>query len=166
MNFLEMAHKHGETDKVGPVFDFRLPFVCSITTSDHKWMCSPWPCGVFMTRSKLVLKPLSIPDYVGYPDTTFAGSRSALSPLILWNYISTHPYDDQVKAVLRCFDYLQYISDELHKMESEPGELKIETTPLALTIRFKKPNPQIIRDFWDVIRAKTTHTRTNFSTCG
>ena len=147
MNFLEMAHIHGMTDKVGPVFDFRLPFVCSITTSGHKWMGSPWPCGVFMTRSKLVLKPPSIPDYVGSPDTTFAGSRSALSPLILWNYISTHPYDDQVKAVLRCFDYLQYISDELHKLESEHGDLKIEITPLALTIRFKKPNHRIIEKY-------------------
>ncbi|KAL5479667.1 hypothetical protein EMCRGX_G023223 [Ephydatia muelleri] len=144
MNFLEMAHKHGKTDKVGPVFDFRLPSVCSITTSGHKWMGSPWPCGIFMTRSKLVLKPPSVPDYIGSPDTTFAGSRSGFSPLILWHYISTHSYDDQVEALLRCFDYLQYISDELHKIESKHGDLKIETTPLALTIRFKKPNSRII----------------------
>ena len=161
MNFLEMAHKHGETDKVGPVFDFRLPFVCSITTSGHKWMGSPWACGVFMTRRKLVLKPPSIPNYVGSPDTTFAGSRNAFSPLILWNYISNHSYDDQVKAVLKCFDDLQYISDELHKMESVPGELKIETTPLALTIRFKRPNDQIIRAY-----SLGTETVTYFDSSG
>ena len=149
MNFLEMANKHGKTKiEAGPVYDFRLPFVCSITTSGHKWMGCPWPCGVFMTRSNFVLKPPSIPNYIGSPDTTFAGSRNAFSPLVLWNYISTHSYDKEVEAVLRCFDYLQYISDELHKIAEEknldPKDLRIHITPLALTIRFKEVKTEII----------------------
>ena len=72
MPFLEMAYKHKEVTLNAltagargkkavdpptkfPVFDFRLDYVCSIATSGHKWMGSPWPCGIFMTRSKLVL---------------------------------------------------------------------------------------------------------------
>ena len=147
MPFLEMAYKHGKTDKMGPIFDFRLPFVCSINTSGHKWMGSPWACGIFMTRSKLVLKPPSNPHYVGSPDTTFAGSRNALSPVILWNYISTHSYDSQVEGVLRCFDRVQYIQAELLKLEKEHGNLFVERTDLALTIRFKRPNDRIVQKY-------------------
>lgn len=32
------------------MFDFRLPEVCSIVTSGHKWPGAPWPTGVFIMR--------------------------------------------------------------------------------------------------------------------
>ena len=162
MPFLEMAYRHGKTtlEKLGiksgdeledvkkfPAFDFRLPFVCSINTSGHKWPGSPWACGIFMTRSKLVVKPPTNSEYVGSPDTTFAGSRNAFSPLILWNYISTHSYDDQVEAVLRCLDRVDYIFEELRKLQQYHGDLWVEKSPLSLTIRFKKPNDQIIQKY-------------------
>ena len=148
MPFLEMARVNGRTDLRAPAFDFRLPFVCSIVTSGHKWLGAPFPCGVFMTRSKLVLKPPSNPDYVGSADTTFAGSRNALSPLILWNYITTHSCEEQVEAVVRCFELTQFVHDELARLGEELGEdLWVARSPLSLSVRFRKPNDAIMEKY-------------------
>ncbi len=81
MPFLEMAHAQGRFDRRGPLFDFRLPCVNSLTMSGHKWIGAPWPCGVFMTRTKYLLSPPSRPNYIGSPDSTLAGSRTASPPL-------------------------------------------------------------------------------------
>ena len=60
MRFIEMAYENGMIkEKPGPIFDFRLDFVCSIVTSTHKWIGAPWPCGVYLTRSSLQLRPPS-----------------------------------------------------------------------------------------------------------
>ena len=148
MPFLEMAHLNGKTELSAPIFDFRLPFVSSIVMSGHKWQGAPWPCGIFMTRSKLVLKPPSNPDYVGSPDTTFAGSRNALSPLILWNYITTHPYEREVEAVMHCIDLAQFVRDKLVRLGEDLGEdLWVGKSPLSLSVRFKKPNEAIMTKY-------------------
>ena len=146
--FLEMARLNGKIEVSPPVFDFRLPFVSSIVTSGHKWQGAPWPCGIFMTRSKLVMKPPSNPDYVGSPDTTFAGSRNALSPLILWNYITTHSYEQQVESVLRCVGLAQFVHDELVRLGEDLGEdLWVAKSPLSLSVRFKKVNRAIMAEY-------------------
>ena len=55
MPFLEMAHKNGLTD-VEPAseFDFCLDFISSIVTSGHKFMGTPWPTGVYLTKYNLI----------------------------------------------------------------------------------------------------------------
>ncbi|MFD2284413.1 hypothetical protein ACFSUJ_34900 [Streptomyces lusitanus] len=50
--------------------------------SGHKWPGAPWPCGIYMTKVKYQISPPSQPEYIGAPDTTFAGSRNGFSPLI------------------------------------------------------------------------------------
>jgi len=80
MPFLQMAFIYQRKTNVKPasIFDFRLPFVCFINTSGHKWPDAPWPIGIYMTKTGLQLLPPSDPAYIGCPDTTFAGSRNGL----------------------------------------------------------------------------------------
>ena len=139
MPFLQMAYNQGRTDiKPGPIFDFRLPFVCSIITSGHKFPGMPWPTGIFMTKTGLQLLPPSRPDVIGSPDTTFAGSRSGLSALLWWTFISTHTYEQQLESVLNCFKLVEYTEAELKKIEEEIGkDIWIARAPLALSIRFR-----------------------------
>jgi hypothetical protein len=40
---------------------------------------SPSPCGIYLTRTKYQLAPPNMPEYIGTPDTTFAGSRDRSS---------------------------------------------------------------------------------------
>ena len=64
MPFIEMAHKKCLLKAPGPVFDFRLDYVHSISTSGHKWVGAPFPTGIYMTRVKYQLRPPSNPAYI------------------------------------------------------------------------------------------------------
>ena len=58
--------------------------VDSAAISGHKLIGSPLPCGVVLTRRDYVARVARSIEYVGVLDTTLAGSRNALTPLILW----------------------------------------------------------------------------------
>ncbi|HEY9659920.1 MAG TPA: pyridoxal-dependent decarboxylase, partial [Allocoleopsis sp.] len=145
MPFVEMAYQAGLISQRGPNFDFRLPFVQSIAMSGHKWHGAPFPCGIYMTKIKYQIRPPTKPEYIGSPDTTFAGSRNALSSLIFWDYLAKHSYADQIEAILTCEKLADYAVQQLQALELQRGEpLWIEHTPLSLTIRFKQVHPDII----------------------
>ncbi len=152
MPFLRMAYQKKRTEfdrKVvpAPAFDFQLPFVCSINTSGHKFPGSPWPTGIYMTKTGLQLLPPAEAGYIGAPDTTFAGSRNGLSSVVFWTYISTHNYEAQVKKVLHCLRVSMYTEEQLKKIESEREDklpLWVSRTPLAFSVRFRKPNDDIV----------------------
>lgn len=59
----------------------------SVAVSGHKFIGSPIPCGVAVALRRNVDRVARAVEYVGCMDTTIAGSRSALNPLILWSAI-------------------------------------------------------------------------------
>ncbi len=149
MPFIEMAYKKKLINQRGPIFDFRLPIVNSIVMSGHKWPGAPCPCGIFMTKVKYQLFPPADPEYIASPDTTFAGSRNGFSPIIMWNHLAKHSYDTQMQQALYCEELTRYAEDQLNTVKDcHPNiELFIERTPLALTIRFRKPIKPIINKY-------------------
>jgi histidine decarboxylase len=148
MPFLEMAYQSGESAQRGPNFDFRLPFVHSIAMSGHKWIGSPCPCGIYMTKTKYQLRPPDNPEYLGSPDTTFAGSRSGLAPMFLWDYLAKNSYEQQIQKALYTERMADYAHKQLQSLEEQLGkDLWIERTPLSLTIRFRKAHPDIIEKY-------------------
>ena len=73
-----------------PFVDDPQPFgfdagVDSVAVSGHKLIGSPLPCGVVLTKRDYVARVARSIEYVGVLDTTLAGSRNALTPLILWH---------------------------------------------------------------------------------
>ncbi|MFE4604249.1 histidine decarboxylase [Kitasatospora indigofera] len=122
-----------------------LDMVSSIAMSGHKWPGAPWPCGIYMTKVKYQISPPSQPEYIGAPDTTFAGSRNGFSPLILWDHLSRHSYQDQVDRIRRAQELAAYLERQLHLLEQEKGiELWPARTPGAITVRFRKPSPELV----------------------
>ncbi len=146
MPFIEMAYNKKLISQRGPNFDFRLPAVNSIVMSGHKWPGAPWPCGVFMTKVKYQLFPPDDPEYLGSPDSTFAGSRNGFSPVIMWDYLAKDSYTKQMYRALECEELTRYAEDKLTTLKDyHPGlDLYIERTPLALTVRFRRPNDWIV----------------------
>lgn len=147
MPFVEMAYDLKKISKRGPNFDFRLPGVNSIVMSGHKWPGAPWPCGIFMTKCKYQLFPPDDPAYIGSPDTTFSGSRNGFSAIIMWDYLARHSYDDQIKRALKCERIIKYAENKLYVLQKDyhPDlDLYIARTPLALTVRFRKPNEALV----------------------
>ena len=145
MPFLHMAIERKRTViEAAPHFDFRLPYVCSIVTSGHKFPGAPWPTGIYMTKTGLQMLPPSYVGFIASPDNTLAGSRNALSTLIWWTYISTHSYESQVEKMLHCLDLTTYAESKLKQLEKEIGEdLWVARSPLALAVYFKVPNNDI-----------------------
>lgn len=145
--FLKMAHENGLTDcEPPPVFDFQLSFVSSIVASGHKWMGCPWPCGIYISKTSLCCHPTDQAHltYFAAPDTTFAGTRNSHSALILWSYISTHPYEAQVKMVLAALETASYATQRLRELEAELGlDLWIMHLPASLAVCFRLPNRSI-----------------------
>ncbi|MFF7993879.1 histidine decarboxylase [Kitasatospora xanthocidica] len=138
-----------------PEFDFGLTLptaghgevdmVSSIAMSGHKWAGAPWPCGIYMTKVKYQISPPSQPDYTGAPDTTFAGSRNGFSPLILWDHLSRHSYQDQVDRIRTAQELADYLERRLLVMERELGvDLWPARTPGAVTVRFRKPSAELV----------------------
>ena len=153
MPFLKMAflkaigEERAYIPDPAPDFDFKIPHVCSINTSGHKWPGAPWPCGIYMTKTGLQLSPPTNPFYIGSPDTTFGGSRNGLSCLNWWTYISTYSYDQQIEKVKYCLKMVKYTYDELYTKIHVTKDIWLDSTKLTLSIRFKKPNDKITHKY-------------------
>ncbi|MCU8157615.1 pyridoxal-dependent decarboxylase [Vibrio vulnificus] len=138
----------------GPDFDFRNPMVHSIVTSGHKWPGAPWPTGVYMTKHQFMVSPPDNPAYIGSPDTTFAGSRSGISPLILWDYFAKHSYEKQIELAMKGQKMAQYAYEKLQEVANYwedkgadigvPKGLCLQRTPLSLSLIFCQPKDDII----------------------
>lgn len=148
MPYIEKAYAEGKIHECGPAFDFRLPYVHSIATSGHKWVGGPIPTGIYMTRVKHQLRPPSAPAYIGSPDTTLAGSRSGLAPMVLWSHLASHSQQGQIDRALRCqalaadtHQRLPRLSQQLHR------DLWVHRTPLSLAILFRRPHPDLVAKY-------------------
>ncbi|EOA6617729.1 TPA: pyridoxal-dependent decarboxylase [Vibrio vulnificus] len=138
----------------GPDFDFRNPMVHSIVTSGHKWPGAPWPTGVYMTKHQFMVSPPDNPAYIGSPDTTFAGSRSGISSLILWDYFAKHSYEKQIELAMKGQKMAQYAYEKLQEVANYwedkgadigvPKGLWLQRTPLSLSLIFCQPKDDII----------------------
>ncbi|KAH7351577.1 hypothetical protein KP509_19G003700 [Ceratopteris richardii] len=149
MPFIEMAYLSGRVATKGPTFDFRLPMVHSIAMSGHKWIGASVPCGVYMTKVKYQMLPPEMPEYIGTPDTTFAGSRNGLSPMLLWDNIARNSYEDQVQKALDLEELAAYAEDKLLYLQNQVlhTDLYVARTKLALTVRFKRANDELCRKY-------------------
>ena len=139
-------------DYTGPDFDFRNPMVHSIVTSGHKWPGAPWPTGVYMTKQKYMVSPPDKPEYIGSPDTTFAGSRNGLSPIILWEYFARNDYQRQISMIMQAQEIAQYAYQQIRQVAEYwkdkgynlPENLWLQRTPLSLSLIFCQPNEDIV----------------------
>ena len=149
--FLQMAYENDVTKfKPPPVFDFRLDFVSSIVTSGHKWIGSPWPCGIYISKTEYQLcspESASI-TYIDSADTALSGSRNGHSVLILWSYISMHDYEEQAKVAVSALDTAAYSVQKLKELElGLKQDLRVMYSPASMAVCFKRPNERITRKY-------------------
>ncbi|MEV4928068.1 pyridoxal-dependent decarboxylase [Streptomyces roseoverticillatus] len=146
--YLEMARDAGLVEQAPPAFDFRLRDLHSLTMSGHKWMGTPWACGVFMTRTGLQMAPPRASEYIGAADTTFAGSRNGFSSLLMWDHLARHSYDDQARLAAECDGLAAYAHQQLLALQEELGQdLWVARSPQSLTVRFRMPHADIVRRY-------------------
>jgi len=134
-------------------FGFQFP-VHSIAMSGHKWIGAPWPCGIYMTRTKLQIRPPQTVNYIGSSDTTFSGSRNGFSALILWDYLSRNTPEQLTVKANALMEAAKRAVLRLKEAERarqirgwEPTDLKIQRSSDSLTIHFIQPNKRIVKGY-------------------
>ena len=132
-----------------PYVDDPQPFgfdagINSISISGHKLIGAPLPCGVVVTRNDIAERVGRAIEYVGIHDTTLSGSRSGISPLMLWYAINTYHEDgfrDMINGMLETAEYAVKRFNE-HGINA----WRHRNSP---TVVFDRPSPEVF-DRWQI----------------
>lgn len=111
----------------------------SIAVSGHKFIGSPMPCGVALAQRRHVDRVARSVEYVGCMDTTIAGSRNAITPLILWSAIQRWGEQGLRNRAAKCLQVADYAVSRF----KEAG-LAAWRHKNSITVVFPRPSPDII----------------------
>ena len=90
-----------------PPFDFRAG-IDSLAVSGHKFIGMPMPSGVVIALRKHIERVRTNIEYIGTLDSTLAGSRNGVTPLMLWLAIRRNGYDGFKRMVNACLHMTCY----------------------------------------------------------
>ncbi|MBE9004560.1 histidine decarboxylase [Fortiea sp. LEGE XX443] len=121
-----------------PQVNFQKP-IDSVAISG-KFIGSPLPCGVVLTKKKWVEKVETMIEYIGSKDTTILGSRNGHTPLIIWYALQTRGYEGFAKEAKTCIQNAQYLFQQL-KLREYPCMLN----KFSNTVVFQKPCQKLIK---------------------
>ncbi len=127
-----------------PFVDHPQPFgfdsgIDSIAVSGHKMFGSPLPCGVVVTRREYTAQIGRAIEYVGALDTTLLGSRSAISPMIMWYSLTKHGRDGFREIVANMLDTAEYAVQQF-KTNGIPA-WREKNSPIVV---FPRPSPYVL----------------------
>lgn len=87
----------------------------SISVSGYKFLGTPVPCGVVLTRRTLQQQLGQTPNYTGTVDTTISGSRSGHPALLLWYAIRSLGRRGMRERADRARELAAYAVDRLNE---------------------------------------------------
>jgi len=112
----------------------------SIAVSGHKFVGSPFPCGVVITR-RSANEHLGRPVvHTRSPDTTISGSRSGHAPLLLWYAIRQHGLDGLRRRAEEARDLAAYTAEKLAALGWPAWR-----NPYAFTVVVRTPSASLAR---------------------
>lgn len=110
----------------------------SIGVSGHKMIGSPIPCGIALAKKENVDKISVEIDYIAAHDKTITGSRNGHTPLMLWEAIKTHTYEEWKRRIERCLETAQHAVDRFQAAGIDAW--KHEN---SITVVFPAPSEQV-----------------------
>jgi len=116
-----------------PMVSFKKP-IGSISVSGHKFIGSPVPCGVVMTRQSHIMALSSNVEYLNSRDATIMGSRNGHAPIYLWYMLSKKGYDGMRKDVEKCLRNAHVLKSML-----ESAGIRVMLNRLSSTVVFERP---------------------------
>jgi histidine decarboxylase len=120
---------------------FRMA-IDSISTSGHKMVGTPRPCGVLVARRHHVERVASAVSYLRSNDTTLMGSRNGHAVLAIWNRVTRHGVKGFTADVAGCVARAEWLAEELRTMM-----VPVLLNPLSLTVVFPAPSEAIVRRY-------------------
>lgn len=119
-------------------------YINSFSISGHKLLTTIHPCGVFITKNKIINKVFSDRwiDYIGSSDKTISGSRNGLLTMLIYDKISKGL--DSIKIELKeCIDNCKYLFDKMQKLNIKCEKNYEE----SIIIYFPKPSEYICNKY-------------------
>jgi histidine decarboxylase len=116
-----------------PAIDFSQYPIGSVSVSGHKFIGSPLPCGILLTRKAFVNELTALSEYIGSSDTTMMGSRCGLAAVILWQAIEQRQHQFAQEAQ-QCVANAAYFCQRLQNSGLNPW-----LNPFSTTVVFDRP---------------------------
>lgn len=140
----------------GAFLEPRVPFdfedgADSIAISGHKFIGSPLPCGVIITRRSSKDRIAKGVSYIGAMDTTITGSRNGHSPLYLWYAIQNMGIEGLEERYKQSVEVAQYCKSELIKIG-----VPAWTNDGAITVVMPKVS-ETIKEKWQLATEDVSH---------
>jgi histidine decarboxylase len=117
--------------------------VDSVSVSGHKFIGSPFPYGVLLTRRSLRDRVARRGAYTGSPDSTITGSRSGLAPLFLWYRLHQLGWEEGLrKRAILARNLAEYAVRRLNDIGWEAWR-----NPRGFTVVVKTPPPDVLTEW-------------------
>lgn len=145
----------------GALFGMMLPFVeeidaqtitfaksgiSSISVSGHKFLGSPVPCGIVITRKKFIERLSQDITYIASRDATILGSRNGHAPLFMWYALVKKGNDGITQDIRDCIENAEYMRDLLIKS----GVDHVLLNPRSCTVVFARPPSEEFVKKWQL----------------
>jgi histidine decarboxylase len=139
LNAMVVPFAAGAEPSIRP--SFRMP-IDSLSTSGHKMVGTPMPCGVLIARRVHVARIASAISYLRSNDTTLMGSRNGHAVMAIWHRIATRGASGFAADVRACLLRTERFVGELRRMG-----VPVLRNPLSLTAVFPAPSDGIVRKY-------------------
>jgi histidine decarboxylase len=139
LNAMVLPFAREVPDSVRP--SFRMP-IDSLSTSGHKMVGTPMPCGILIARRKHVDRVAAAISYLRSNDTTLMGSRNGHAVLAIWNRIAAHGTGGFRSDVVGCLSRAKHLAAELQYLG-----VPTLRNPFSLTVVFPAPSEEIVRKY-------------------
>jgi histidine decarboxylase len=139
LNAMVIPFADGTPHAIRPSFKHAID---SISTSGHKMIGTPMPCGVLVARRRHVERVASNIAYLRSNDTTMMGSRNGHAVLAVWSRVIGHGLEGYRADVETCLRRTKLFTTRL----AEAG-VPVLCNPHSLTAVFPQPSEQIVRTY-------------------
>ncbi len=126
-------------DAIRPSFRHAID---SISTSGHKMIGTPMPCGALIARKEHVDRIASAIAYLRSNDTTLMGSRNGHAVLAIWARFMGHRKDGYSADASSCVERAKTLAERLRH-----GGVPVLLNPFSLTVVFPEPDETIVQTY-------------------
>lgn len=124
----------------------------SIAISGHKFIGSPFPCGIVIVKKAYKDRIGQLVPYIGALDTTITGSRNGHGPIFMWYAIKKWGVEGFRKRSERSLELAAYTEQRLKAIGWNTWR-----NEQSLTVVLDKPHDDIIRKWQLATQGKHSH---------
>ncbi|NRA10565.1 MAG: histidine decarboxylase [Crocinitomicaceae bacterium] len=124
----------------------------SISVSGHKFLGSPLPCGVVISKKSNRDRIAEKIPYIDSVDATIAGSRNGITPLILWYAIQSLKEEGAHEYVQKCIEVAKYAEQKLKEIG-----IPAWRNPNAITVVLPTPPRKICKTWQLAVQNDIAH---------